>query len=120
VVPDEVHERQCVIGVGNGSGIVLERQPADPAVVVLQEFAIRFLALFLAELEGLPGAIAHLRLMAKVIEIAGMAVWPGAVRPIAGLDLQNAKIDAHLNDLPPAMGLHQTGLHDSRFEIPPL
>ena len=49
---DEVHERQRVVGVGDGAGVVAQRQPADAAMVKLHELAVRLLALLLAQDEG--------------------------------------------------------------------
>src|SRR5262249_57975238 len=75
----------------------------------------RVLALLRVEYErpaGLPG------LLPQVGKIGGVAVRPGAVGPVGGFHLEDAEIDAELNDPPAAGGLHEPGLHHPGLEVP--
>src|SRR2546430_1417768 len=115
---DEVHEEKRMVGIGHSERIIAKSQPADPAVVVLDEFPVRLLALFFAKGEGLAGSASDASLLFQVFEIVGGAVRPSAIGPTNGLNLQNAEIDAHLNDLPAIGGLDQPRLHYTRLIIP--
>ncbi len=97
---DEIHEGQRVVGVGDGSGIIAQRQPANAPMVILQKLAVGFLALLLTEHHGAAGFAGHACLLLQIGQVSRLPMRPGAVGLGGGLDLENPQIDAHLDDLP--------------------
>ena len=61
---DEIHESQRMVGIGNGPGITVQSQPADAAMIVLDELPVGLLALLLAERKLMARALGHARLLA--------------------------------------------------------
>src|SRR5262249_3543677 len=42
ILTHEIHERQRVVGIAHGPAVLAQRQPANAAVIVLHELAVRF------------------------------------------------------------------------------
>src|SRR5262249_14261633 len=99
MVADEVHEGQRVVGVGHGPIEMAQGQPAETTVVELHELAISFQALLFAEREGPTSSLGAAGPAAQIVEVSGVAVRSGSVGPAVGFHLQDAEIDAQLDDL---------------------
>jgi hypothetical protein len=79
-----------MVGVGHGSTILLERPPADSAVVELHELAVGFLALLLGEDKVAVTAGFPL----QIVEIGRLTMRPGTVGPPAGFQLEQSQVQA--------------------------
>ena len=89
----EVHQGERVIGVADRLVKFTQGQPADPAMIELDEFAIHFATLRVADRE----IVVVNRLAYQVIEIRFETKRPGAVRPVRGLQLEESHVDPHLD-----------------------
>ena len=94
----EIHEPQRVFGVGRRPGVLLQRQPANAAVIVLVELPVDLDAPLLGEFELL--SFLERRGDKEVVK-GGKAMGPLAVGPARRLELQQAHVDPHLQQLAP-------------------
>src|SRR5207253_259365 len=77
-----------------------------------------FHALLFGKRKGTARALGRGRLFLQIVEIGGQPVRPSAVGPVRRLDLQDAEIDAHLEDVPAVARLHHPRLDHARLEFP--
>src|SRR5262245_13331580 len=89
-------------------------------MVKLHELAVRFLTLLLAQHESVLALGRHPRLPLKILKVGVLPVGLRAVRAALRLQLQDAQIDAHLDDLPAAGAsrLHEPRLNHAGLELP--
>ena len=120
MLADEIHKGERVFRVGDGAGVVAEGQPADAAVVELDKLAVGLLALVLAQRERPFGAGRQGGLLFQVVEIRGRSMRSGTVGSAVRFDLQDPKIDAHLDNVPAIAGLHHARLDYAGLEFPSL
>src|SRR5262249_10842467 len=76
MIADKVHKSQSVVGIVDGAAELLESQPGQTAVVVLNEFAVRLLALGLVQGEAAAVPLRPAGPAFQVIEISQAALRP--------------------------------------------
>ncbi len=107
---DEVHEREGVFGVEQGLVVLLEGEPGDASLVILDELAVGFETL--GAFHGPGGCFgggdesAVGGAVPEVVEVGGEAVGTDAVGPADALHLEDAEFDADLDDGATVAGTH--------------
>ena len=106
-----------MVGVLGCPVVFPERQPAEPAVVVLHKLPVSLGALLFGKFEAFPFTN---HLTDEIVEIGFGAVGASAVRSQISLHLQQAHIDSHLKHLAAVACLDAAGGHFTWGVVPVL
>jgi hypothetical protein len=95
VISADIHQRQGMIGIFDCSVVVLETEPGDTTVVVLEEFSVGFEALVIVQ-----GKVWGLFFDGKhTVEEGWKAFDRQTVGAALGFHLEDSKIDPHLDNI---------------------
>ena len=104
-----------MVGIPGGTAVFPQREPAQAAVVELNELPISLGPLLVAEPKrvALANHFAH-----QIVEVGFRTVWSGAVWSQLRFHLEDAHVDPHLKNLTAIAGFHQAGADFPRAVVP--